>query len=395
MSDEELRRLERLWRTQPTKQNLRELNLHRGRLGLHLYREDLFFLAEWFQELGVYNISPEKLVTPATTWPRHSNYFLGRVPIEHPPLGCGQDVLICVTYYESEEEKVKPPIFPKLDCLDVSFYYPLKQADEHFKSGKFVNIGFCEQRCILTYKVWADHFEIHQVVFRENEPNTPHTEFLTQTNNPFVDAAHLLEVALPHYMRIAEKEWSLLKTKTFDALVRARFMTLDVKRDYFKFYICAAEELQIDLYSRRNSILDEAITQVWFEEDLRIFSQSIERIFQSEDLLFDQEGSWARVHYRPGGYQLEIDTGYNEIVDPDDVDLDDPQGQRYGNVSDVISQIERIFERLADNYPEFDIEWSLAEEYEEGSEDLAIHIKLTTPLNWYVLWFILEKQFLN
>jgi hypothetical protein len=133
------------------------------------------------------------------------------------------------------------------------------------------------------------------------------------------------------------------------------------------------------LLNKSNPLMQACIASSWFKGLLEEFSQAAEDfLLRERDLRFDLEQIWpVRIRFDQDQYVLSIETGYNDIVDPEEFDVSDPEGQR-GYVDQVVSNFSDGLELFMDG--EWDVEWEYEDEYEPGSEDIAISLKAEIPI---------------
>jgi hypothetical protein len=197
--------------------------------------------------------------------------------------------------------------------------------------------------------------------------------------NRFLSAQELLDYLMGIYRQEVKANWKQL------------LQNINPDKNQLINVLEAADTLKRKKWVLKHAtpLMSNVLKSSWFQEELGVYADETEADLRREGLIFDLEQRWPhKVSFDGEQYILTLETGYNDTVDPDDFEESEPEGSRYGDVSQFMEKISRELEKVSGT--EWDVEWEYEESYDEGSEDIAIAVKAETPLSCEFLLHLLK-----
>lgn len=362
MADYELRRLERIYAKESSPENLLALNTHRVRSGLHPVRADPNYLRQWALDLYPIIQSNDEYI-PLDDWSTaggaYEDGFTGHLPFyknRKTPI-----IMVKVEMYAARGDP------DGADSLVIELE-PLHSSLSHV-AGWQVRIVLINELVIISIPRPAPSGWNLRRPYEENQriPNT------------FLSAQEVLDYLVTIYRQEVKASWNQLLQNT------------SPDKNQFINVLEVADTLRKKKWLLRHTtpLITNVVKSPWFQEELSAYADEAEAELRREGLIFDSEQRWPHtIRFDGSQYVLALETGYNDIVDPEDFDKAEPEGSRYGDVNQFMEKISRELDKLSGT--EWSVEWEYEDEYEEGSEDIAISAKMETPLSYEFLLHLLK-----
>lgn len=368
----ELRRLERIYQQDPSSNNLLILNKQRVRYGIDPIRTDPHYLRQWALDIYTIAKSSDEYIplgdwNPNTDgWGNRGAYedgFTGQLPFyknKETPI-----LMINIEMYAGRGHTRATP--EGEDSLVINME-PLHDALSWIRAWQVRAILSNESVSILIPRP-APHGWNLRMPYEESQ----------RISNRFLSAQELLDYLMNMYRQEVKASWKKLLENT------------QPDKNQFINVLEVADVLRKKkwFFGHPAPLMKHVIEAAWFREALDAYADEAEADLRRQGLIFDLEQRWPiKAQFSGDQYILMLETGYNDTVDPEEFDESEPEGSRYGDVNQFMDQISRELEKVSGT--EWDVEWKYAEEYEAGSDEIAIDVKAETSLSYEFLLHLLK-----
>jgi len=383
MSDEELRSLERIYQQSGSPQDFLALNAARIRTGMLPLRDVPYFLLHWAADI-------HRLIDSGDDFdPTDVNYG-------NPGSPGGPNWFEGTLLLDKLNVPVDVTVHTEVD-IDASGTPPRGEQDLQ----RSLEIEFERLHSVLC----GTHQMLRAIIYdatvtilipRKAPPDwnlrRPYEESQV-IPNIFLNAEDLLNYLMVIYRQEIKSRWKeILESPGYLVATPPEQNAVNFGGpNYVATYYCGITYLRgvlqvanilktiSQLLNKPNTLMEACIDSSWFKNLMEDFSHAAESFLHvKRDLRFDLEQIWpVRVRFDQDQYILSIETSYNDIVDPEEFDVSDPESQR-GYVDQVASNFSDGLELFMDG--EWNVEWEYEDEYEPGSEDITISLKAETPI---------------
>lgn len=362
MADIELRRLERVYAKESSPENLLALNTHRVRSGMHPIRVDPNYLRQWALDLYTILQSNDEYI-PLDDWTTangaYEDGFNGHLLFyknRKTPI-----IMVKIEMYAARGDP------DGADSLVIEFE-PLHSTLSHLPGWQLRAVLINELVIISIPRPAPSDWNLRRP-YEENQ----------RISNTFLSTQEVLAYLVTIYRQEVTASWNQLLQNT------------SVDKNWFINILEVADTLRKKKWFLKHAtpLMTNVIKSPWFQEKLFAYADEAEADLRREGLIFDSEQRWPHtVHFDGEQYILTLETGYNDTVDPEDFDKEEPEGSRYGDVNQFMEKISKELSTFSAT--EWDVSWDYEEDYDEGSEDIAISVKAETPLNCEFLLHLLK-----